>query len=357
MTPSCFQGRSARLAALAWGALLGASPLAAQEFDPERHAGSRSLVEEVAASGIDRDWLTEAMREARFRQEVLDAMSGAAERRLRWDEYRAIFLDAERIHAGVAFLEAHADAFARAEAEHGMPQEIIAAILGVETRYGRITGNHRVIDSLATLAFHHPSRGDFFRRELGAFLEIAHEQEVPADEPQGSYAGAMGYPQFIPTSYRAYAVDFDDDGMRDLWTNPVDAIGSVANYFAEHGWREGEPIVHGADGPDTPPEGIDFNRAARPPATRADALREAGIAVPDDIDDDARLLPVAVEEGEGNWHYRLGAHNFYVITRYNHSHLYALAVVELAEAIAAARELEAHWLEAVDGGDDEEARP
>ena len=364
MTPSCIQGRKGRpqgtkgrLAAVACVGLLAASPLAAQEFAPERHAGARALAGELASQGLDRAWLDEALGQARYRQEVLDAMSGAAERRLRWDEYRAIFLDAERIHAGVAFLATHADAFARAEAEHGVPEAIIAAILGVETRYGQITGRHRVLDSLATLAFHHPRRGDFFRRELGAFLEIAHEQEVPADEPLGSYAGAMGYPQFIPTSYRAYAVDFDDDGLRDLWSNPVDAIGSVANYFAEHGWRAGEPIVHAAEGPSMPPAGIDFNRAARPPATSAGALRDAGIAVPEAIDDAHRLLPVAVEEGEGNWRYRLGEHNFYVITRYNHSHLYAMAVIELAEAIAAARELEAHWLEAVDADGDEETRP
>ncbi|MDY7115279.1 lytic murein transglycosylase B [Halomonas sp. SSL-5] len=356
MMPACIQGRKGRLATLACAALLASSPLAAQEFAPDHHAGARALVDELADEGIARGWLESAMQQARYRQEVLDAMSGAAERRLRWDEYRAIFLDAERIHGGVAFLEAHADAFARAEAEHGVPEEIIAAILGVETRYGRITGSHRVIDSLATLAFHHPTRGDFFRRELGAFLEIAHEQEVPADEPLGSYAGAMGYPQFIPTSYRAYAVDFDDDGLRDLWSNPVDAIGSVANYFAEHGWRPGAPVVHTAEGPATPPESIDFNRAARPPATRAGALRDAGIAVPEAVDDAHRLLPVAVEEGEGNWRYRLGEHNFYVITRYNHSHLYAMAVVELAEAIAAASELDANWLQAVDA-DDEEARP
>ncbi|MEQ5802489.1 lytic murein transglycosylase B [Halomonas sp. H10-9-1] len=356
MTPVRIQGRKGRLATLACAALLASSPLAAQEFAPEHHAGARMLVDELADEGIERAWLERAMGQARYRQEVLDAMSGAAERRLRWDEYRAIFLDAERIDGGVAFLAAQADPFARAEAEYGVPEEIIAAILGVETRYGSITGRHRVIDSLATLAFHHPTRGDFFRRELGAFLEIVHEQEVSADAPLGSYAGAMGYPQFIPTSYRAYAVDFDADGLRDLWTNPVDAIGSVANYFAEHGWRPGEPVVHTAAGPARPPAGIDFNRAARPPAARAGALRDAGIVVPDDIDADARLLPVAVEEGEGNWRYRLGEHNFYVITRYNHSHLYALAVVELAEAIARARGLEAHWLQAVDA-DDEEARP
>jgi len=356
MRPSCIQGRKRRLAALGCAALLASTPLAAQEFAPDRHDGSRALVDELSDEGIERDWLEAAMREARYRQEVLDAMSGAAERRLRWDEYRAIFLDDRRIQAGAAFIEAHREAFARAESEYGVPEEIIAAILGVETRYGRITGKHRVLDSLATLAFHHPRRGDFFRGELAAFLEIAFEQGVAPGEQLGSYAGAMGYPQFIPTSYRAYAVDFDDDGLRDLWSNPVDAIGSVANYFAEHGWRDGESILHETEGPATPPDGIDFNRAARRPAVSAGALREAGLTVPESLADEHRLLPVALEEGEGNWRYVLGDVNFYVITRYNHSHLYAMAVVELAEAIAAARDLDVDWLQAVEA-EGEEARP
>ncbi|HSH57312.1 MAG TPA: lytic murein transglycosylase B [Halomonas sp.] len=354
MTSSCTHGRKRRLAGVVCAALLASSTLAAQEFAPAHHDGARQLVDELVEEGIERAWLESAMREARYRQEVLDAMSSAAERRLRWDEYRAIFLDDERIQAGVAFIEAHSEAFTRAEAEYGVPKEIIAAILGVETRYGRITGKHRVLDSLSTLAFHHPRRGDFFRGELAAFLEIAHQQRVAPNEPLGSYAGAMGYPQFIPTSYRAYAVDFDDDGLRDLWSNPVDAIGSVANYFAVHGWRAGEPVLYAAEGPAQPPESIDFNRAARRPAVSAGALRQAGIKVPAALADERHLLPVALEEGEGSWRYVLGDVNFYVITRYNHSHLYAMAVMELAEAIAAARDLDAGWHQAVDI-DDEEA--
>lgn len=355
MTPSCIHGRKKRLAMGACAVLLACStPAAAQEFAPAHHDGARQLVDQLVEEGIERAWLESAMQQARYRREVLDAMSGAAERRLRWDEYRAIFLDEERIQGGVAFIEAHPAAFARAEEEYGVPEEIVAAILGVETRYGRITGRHRVLDSLATLAFHHPRRGDFFRGELAAFLEITHEQQVSPGEPLGSYAGAMGYPQFIPTSYRAYAVDFDDDGLRDLWTNPVDAIGSVANYFAEHGWRAGEPVLYEAEGPTQPPESIDFNRAARRPAVSAGALRDAGIEVPQALDDKRRLLPVSLEEGEGNWRYMLGDVNFYVITRYNHSHLYAMAAVELAEAIASARDLDAHWLKAVDADLEEE---
>ncbi len=344
MTVSRFHGARA-LAGV--GLSLLALSAAAADFDPRQHQGARALADELAGQGVDRQWLEDALSDAVYQQGVLDAMAGAAERRLRWDEYREIFLQPERIHRGVTFLEVHHDAFARAEAEYGVPAEVIAAIIGVETSYGRFTGRHRVIDSLATLAFHHSTRGDFFLGELGAFLEITHEQGVDPGEPKGSYAGAMGYPQFIPTSYRAYAVDFDGDGLRDLWTNPVDAIGSVGNYFAEHGWRGGEPIYHDVEGPPTPPGGIDFNRAARSPAVPAAELRAVGLEVPDSLADDHHLLPVSLEDGEDNWRYVLGEHNFYVITRYNHSHLYAMAVTELAEAIDDARALDAHWLESV----------
>ncbi|SEK85959.1 lytic murein transglycosylase B [Halomonas daqiaonensis] len=345
--------RSRALAAIAGvGLSLLTLTAAAADFDPHQHEGSRSLVDELVDQGIDRDWLERAMGEAVYRQGVLDAMAGAAEHRLTWHEYRAIFLDAPRIANGVAFIEAHQPAFARAEDEYGVPPEVIAAIIGVETRYGGVTGNHRVLDSLSTLAFHHPRRGRFFRGELAAFLEIAHEQQRSPGSLTGSYAGAMGYPQFIPTSYRAYAVDFDDDGLRDLWTNPVDAIGSVANYFAEHGWRPGEPVYHEAEGPASPPEGVAFNHTRPPEATVAE-LSAAGIEPRMALDADLKVVPLVLEQAGGESNYRLARYNFYVITRYNHSHLYAMAVTELAEAIAEARGLEPHWLDATDTASEE----
>ncbi|WP_445157979.1 lytic murein transglycosylase B [Halomonas sp. E14] len=315
-------------------ALLGAPAALAEDFHPERHAGAGQLLDELMERGIERDWLEAALGDAHFQQGVLDAMEGAAERRLRWDEYREIFLQPERVERGVAFIEAHRDAFERAEAEFGVPAAMIAAIIGVETSYGRFTGRHRVIDSLATLAFHHPVRGNFFRGELAAFLEITHEQEVDPGSLTGSYAGAMGYPQFIPTSYRAYAVDFDDDGYRDLWNNPVDAIGSVGNYFAVHGWQPGAPIYHEARGPEAPPEAIEFNRT-RPPYVDLAELSTAQIEVDANLDETEQVIPLALETAEASWRYRVGHQNFYVITRYNHSHLYAMAVTELAEEIEA----------------------
>ncbi|MGQ4880271.1 lytic murein transglycosylase B [Billgrantia sp. LNSP4103-1] len=339
MTPLCSWKGAGAAALTAMFLGMPAPALHAADFAPERHEGARQLVNELAERGIEREWLEAALQGAAFQQGVLDAMAGAAERRLRWDEYREIFLQPERIARGVAFIDSHDEAFERAQAEYGVPPEIIAAIIGVETSYGRFTGRHRVIDSLSTLAFHHPARGSFFRGELAAFLEIAHEQEVEPGSLTGSYAGAMGYPQFIPTSYRAYAVDFDGDGQRDLWANPVDAIGSVGNYFAEHGWRRDEPIYVEAEGPETPPESVEFNRTLRPYAEVGELARERVVS-PAGLDPKQRVIPLALEVDETSWRYRLGHENFYVITRYNHSHLYAMAVTELAEAIADMRDLE-----------------
>ena len=236
-------------------------------------------------------------------------------------------------------MKAHADALAHAESEYGVPPEVITAIMGVETYYGRHKGRHKVLDSLATLAFHHPVRGDFFRGELAAFLTIAYQQEVAPESLYGSYAGAMGYPQFIPTSYQAYAVDFDGDAKRDLWNNPVDAIGSVANYFAEHGWQRGGAIYHEAEGPEELPEALSFNQAVRPSTTAAEAA-EQGVVTETSLTPDTPVVPLVLEYADGQESYRLGEYNFYVITRYNHSHLYAMAVAELAEAIKQQAEAE-----------------
>ncbi|MBD3898602.1 lytic murein transglycosylase B [Halomonas sp. ML-15] len=344
MTVSAIQGKGVLAAA---GLLLLASPGLAGDFDPASDDEVAALVEMLGEQGVPRDWAESAMRQADFSQDVLDAMEGAAERRLRWDEYREIFLQRDRILQGAAFIDAHHDAFARAEAEYGVPPEVIAAIIGVETKYGQFTGNHRVLDSLSTLAFHHPSRHRFFRGELAAFLEIAYEEGVEPGSLHGSYAGAMGYPQFIPTSYRAYAVDFDGDDIRDLWTNPVDAIGSVGNYFAEHGWRPDEAILSEASGPQSLPDDVEFN-ATRPPYASLDELAEAGIEADAAAAPPEEVIPLAFDyrrdddSDEIGYHYRLGHHNFYVITRYNHSHLYAMAVTELSEQIAAAYE-EGAW--------------
>lgn len=322
--------------------LLSQTAQAKEDFDPAQNSETQALVKELTARGIDRDWLELALRQAEFRPGVLEAMTGAAERRLVWHEYRDIFIKPQRIEEGAAFIKAHQDAFDKAQAEYGVAPEVVAAIIGVETFYGRHTGTHRVIDSLATLAFHHPERGDFFRGELAAFLELTSEQNVDPLTLQGSYAGAMGFPQFIPTSYQAYAVDFDGDGKRDLWRNPVDAIGSVGNYFARHGWAADGAIITAAQGPTTPPQAIEFNQTQKPYISVGD-LREQGIKPADNgsLEDSSKVVPLALETDDGTMRYELGHNNFYVITRYNHSHLYAMAVTTLAQRIRDALENEA----------------
>lgn len=317
--------------------VMSADEVTQHSFAPHQNADTQALVDELVEQGIPEQWLDETLAQASYTQSVLDAMEGAAERRLQWHEYRAIFMTEQRIQEGADFMQAHSETLARAESTYGVPAEIITAIIGVETYYGRHKGQHRVLDSLATLAFHHPVRGPFFRGELAAFLRIAYEQHVDPAELRGSYAGAMGYPQFIPTSYQAYAVDFDDDGIRDLWENPVDAIGSVANYFAEHGWKPGADIYHQATGPetlsDTLSASLSFNQTSTPSVTVAQ-LAEHGIEPAQPLDGELNVVPLMFEFADGETRYRIGEFNFYVITRYNHSHLYAMAVTELAEAIA-----------------------
>ena len=308
-------------------------------FHPDYHPDTAALVSELTAQGLSQQWLYDVLARTSYRQEVLDAMDGAAERRLVWHEYRNIFLKEERIEQGADFMRLHLPTLERAFKQYGVPAEIITAIIGVETYYGRFKGEHPVLDSLATLGFHHPTRGAFFRGELAAMLEIAFEQGVDPTELRGSYAGAMGYPQFIPSSYQAYAIDFDKDGIRDLWNNPVDAIGSVANYFAEHDWEAGEPIYQQAEGPQSPPDTIEFNQSSTPTLTLNDVM-EVGITPQGQgveafmSDPERRVVPLYLKISENEQDYRLGGFNFYVIMRYNHSHLYAMAVTELAQAIA-----------------------
>ncbi|WP_110600206.1 lytic murein transglycosylase B [Salinicola lusitanus] len=307
-----------------------------ENFDPATHPEVKAMLDSLARQGVPQDELDAAMRAAKYRPQVLEAMSHAAERRLRWDEYRDIFIQPERIRQGVAFLEANREALERAERRYGVPPEVVVAILGVETQYGRHKGTRRVLDSLSTLAFHHPARGEFFRGELEAFLEITLGQGVDPGTLYGSYAGAMGYPQFIPTSYQAYAVDFDGDGLKDLWNNPVDAIGSIANYFSEHGWQRHRAVLVEASGPEAMPPEVRFNRT-EPPDTTVEALARAGIQpTAGNLQPQDKVVPLALDFADGHVRYVMGLDNFYVITRYNHSHLYAMAVATLAQRIQTA---------------------
>jgi membrane-bound lytic murein transglycosylase B len=228
------------------------------------------------------------------------------------------------------FLEENQAFLEQAEKTYGVPAQIITAIVGVETYYGRITGKYSVLDSLYTLGFHYPPRAKFFRSELEEFLQLAREEGVSPTEPLGSYAGAMGRPQFISSSFRAYAVDFDKDGKRDIWENNADVIGSVANYFKRHDWKAGEPVAQLVTGAK---KGFDEEiKAGYKPSLDVKALIDKGIILGSSLDKDAKVALLEMESDDGN-EYWVTSPNFYAITRYNHSPLYAMAVFQLSEAI------------------------
>lgn len=299
------------------------------------------VAETAAAHDFDPGALMVLFAEARRQQSILDAISRPAERTKPWHEYREIFLTPKRIAQGAAFWLEHEEALSRAAVEFEVDPRIIVAIIGVETRYGRNAGSYRVLDALATLSFDYPPRSKFFRNELTEFLLLAREEDKNPTELTGSYAGAMGYGQFIPSSFRAYAVDFDGDGVRDIWNNPSDAIGSVGNYFHRHGWRNGETAVVRVQASAEVPEGV-ANASLKLKYSVAE-LRDMGVRIdhlPEDLAEDtpAALFRMEAEEGPEYW---LGVRNFYVITRYNHSRLYALAVIQLGDAIAEAHRADA----------------
>ncbi len=300
--------------------------------EPDVQAFINTMVEE---HGLERGTVTGLLSEARHQQSIIDAITRPAEA-MPWKRYRPIFLGEDRIREGAEFWDENAELIARIAREYDVSEAIMVAIIGVETRYGQHRGRHRVLDALATLAFGYPPRADFFRRELAQFLLLIDEEGLDPLDIRGSYAGAMGVPQFISSSYRHYAADGDGDGRRDLMNSTADAVASVANYFRAHRWREGEPVVRAAalnDGADV--SGL-ANRG-RQPYTTVGEIRRAGVQTDPALDD---ALPATLMELEGpdGKEYWVGLHNFYVITRYNHSPLYALAVYQLSEAIREHRE-------------------
>ncbi len=317
------------LLAVMWsGASAGAAldPAAVSAFVADMHG----------RHGFDAGALNALFTRAQRLDSVLAAISKPAEYKP-WHAYRPIFLTRQRIDQGVAFWNEQAPILAAAEKKSGVPVEIIVAIIGVETAYGRNTGSYRVLDALATLAFHYPKRAPFFRSELENFLLLTREEKVDPLAPTGSYAGAMGMPQFMPSSFRNYAVDFDADGHRDIWRNPRDAIGSVGNYLAEHGWRAGEPIVVPASQSDAnareASDSVELKYTVAQYAMR-------GVRPLDPIGSQYAEVPAVMlgyESSETAMEYWLALRNFYAITRYNRSPKYALAVFQLADAIAQAR--------------------
>ncbi|KAF0192340.1 MAG: lytic murein transglycosylase B [Gammaproteobacteria bacterium] len=287
----------------------------------------------VTRHGFERQSLKTLFDNTERRQDIIDAISRPAEAKP-WHQYRPIFLNTQRISGGVEFWNQHAALLDKAEQVYGVPPEIVTAIIGVETRYGASTGRYRVMDSLATLAFDYPPRAAFFRGELEQFLLLAREEAADPLSIKGSYAGAMGQGQFISSSYRHYAVDFDGDGKRDLWNSTADAIGSVANYFHVHGWKPGEPVASRAR-----VQGNAYKELVAQdlkPHTSLAQLQTQGVTASDTLPPDAlaALIELETENGVEHW---LGLDNFYVITRYNRSRLYAMAVYQLSQEIRSQR--------------------
>lgn len=278
--------------------------------------------------------LAKLFSQVKHQPSIIEAITRPAEAKP-WYRYRPIFLTERRINGGIKFWQEHAALLARAEKEYGVPAQIIVAIIGVETFYGRNKGSYRVIDALSTLGFDYPPRGKFFRNQLEEFLLMAREEKRDPLEFLGSYAGAMGMPQFMPSSFRSYAVDFDGDSRRDLWDNPADIIGSVANYFARHHWRQGEPVAERISLQGGAPQSL-LDKGLKP-SLSLDELKAIGINPVTPLKDDDTAALLALDSSEGEQEHWLTRQNFYVITRYNRSPLYAMAVYQLAEAIRTSR--------------------
>lgn len=288
----------------------------------------------VAEHDFDRAELVELMSEAKLKESILKAIKRPAEKAKPWYEYRELFVTPQSIAGGVDFWDRNADTLEKAEKNYGVPAEMIVAIIGIETRYGGNMGSYRVLDALATLAFNYPRRSPFFTKELENYLLLTREQGVDPTSLVGSYAGAMGFGQFMPSSYRAFAVDFNGDGRVDIWTDTTDAIGSVANYFAEHGWKPGEPVtVLSQPRPNADMtvvnDSLDLNWTVG-------ELAEKGFPTTAQVESDmpATVFSLQLKKGKQYW---IGLNNFYVITRYNRSRLYAMAAYELGREIVKAR--------------------
>lgn len=326
------QARVRRLKSLllAACALSLAGATAAQPMDIKRHDVHRFVSHMVTAYGFERRALNDLMRSAQNQPTIIDAMNRPAEKAKLWYEYRQIFLTEKRIRDGVDFWIAHTNELNKAAELTGVEPEFIVAILGVETQYGRQTGRYRVLDALSTLAFDYPERSKFFTTELEQFLLLTRDAKIDALTATGSYAGAMGAPQFMPSSYRRFGVDAGGDGHIDLWNNWLDVFCSVGNYFKEHGWQRGEPTMTDAN--------VDLEQLATFDGRKfdlsenVDTLRAQGVQFETSQLPTAAAFVVAVDTPAGvDW--RVGFKNFYVITRYNRSALYAMAASELAAAL------------------------
>jgi membrane-bound lytic murein transglycosylase B len=316
------------LECLALCLLWGARPAVA--IDLHRDDVKRFIDEVSAKDSIGKRQLRKLLKAAKSQPAIIEAMSRPAEKARPWYEYRPIFVTEKRIREGTDFWIAHRLELDRASVKTGVAPEYLAAIVGVETYYGRLTGSYRVLDALATLAFDYPARAQFFRGELEQFILLARDLGLDPLAVKGSYAGAMGAPQFMPSSYRRYAVDANADGHIDLWRNWSDVCASVGNYLKEHGWNPGEPVL--SEAAVDPAKAAEFDGRELALDDTVGSLQAKGVNFDPALPPDAPALLIAADEADGiRW--RVGYNNFYVITRYNHSALYAMAVYELAAAV------------------------
>lgn len=291
------------------------------------------ITEMVKEHGFKKSELDTLFAQVKVKQKILDAISRPAEKTKPWHEYRNIFLTEKRIKNGVKFWQENSDIINYAEKVYGVAPEIMVAIIGVETYYGRLQGNYRVMDALSTLAFKYPKRSKFFRGELKHFLIMSQEQNFDPLTKTGSYAGAMGMGQFIPSSFQSYAIDFDGDGEKDIWSNNSDAIGSVANYFKRHGWKKGQPVTDQLQLSKENTISMDdrCKRSCKPKLTVAD-FKQKGLQGKTSVNDKSAAILLILQQKDSK-EYWLGYNNFYVISRYNHSTLYSMAVYQLSQEI------------------------
>lgn len=297
----------------------------------------KAFVEEMSKKhGFSKRELNRVLGKAQYQPAIVRAMEQPPESALAsWQAYRAIFIKPERIEAGTRFWNRNAGALKRAAAEYGVPEDVVVGIIGVETTFGKNIGTFRVIDALTTLTFDYPKRSAYFRGELEHYLVFSREQKIDPLRVKGSYAGAIGIPQFMPGSYRRFAVDFDGDGQINLATSPADAIGSIGNFLKSHGWERGQPVAFGAQ-----VSGDGWRKLAGSgivPATRFADLQEYGVKVAADLPGDTLCALVELETPGQASDVRMTLKNFFVLTRYNRSNLYAAAVLDLAAEIARAR--------------------
>lgn len=307
------------------------APALAPRFDLKRPQIATFIDEVVAKDGLRRRDVKKLLAAAQPQPKIIEAITRPVEKVAPWWEYKERFVTPERVSDGVQFWTEHRDALERAAAQYQVPAEYIVAILGVETHYGRNTGRYRAIDALATLAFDYPPREKFFRMELEQFLVLAKENKLDARTVTGSYAGALGAPQFMPSQYRRYAVDANTDRRRDLWNDWDDIIASVANYLREYGWTPGGPVLAETRLEPDPnfqiePRNLQLNETV-------DSLGAHGVKVLLDVPGDTPALLLSAEQPDGPA-YRVGFHNFTVISRYNASARYVMAVYDLAQALS-----------------------